>query len=111
MAKALGLTTADQQVVLRSFSAEDPDTKITFQIFLIPKDGGYIVGRLDEAHATGRIFRLDRLLHLIRAVAFLSASDSQTAIPDAEAQKLWDATRRQWARSLTNLARTAPTLD
>ncbi len=89
IAKALALTTADQPVFLRSFSADDPDTKVTFQILLLPNNSGYVIVRGDEQ--TVRAFRLDADLHLVGAVTGPAHIDTVTPIPTAEAKKLCDA--------------------
>lgn len=89
LAKGLGLTTGNEVVVLRSFSATDPDTKITFQIFLLPNNAGYVIGRSDTV--TVRFFKLDAALNLQAAVTGPTTADTATPIPAPDAQKLCDA--------------------
>jgi hypothetical protein len=89
VAKALGLNNGDRAASLRSFSAEDSDTKILVQIYLLPNNAGYIIARSDGK--TVRLFKLDAALNMTIAVSVPVNDNTVSPIPAPDAQKLCDA--------------------
>jgi len=85
ISSALGVGPNDRDSIFPSFTATDDQKPLSYQIMLLP-DSGYIVGR--NENGTVLIFRLDANLRLLGAVTVKSITDTPTAIPSSDAERL-----------------------
>ena len=93
VSQALGLGPAK---VYPTFSAEDPDTKIFVQIFVLPGSNGYVIGRRVGRGAI-RYFRVDPGMKLISGVSQVDYKAPPVALTTEEATPLWKEDVTTWA--------------
>lgn len=86
ISSALGVGPADRDSIFPSYTVNDDQVNVDYQIYILPDESGYVIGRND--HQSVRIFRLDARLNVIGAVTVKTTTDAPVAIPPADATRL-----------------------
>src|SRR5579859_5471622 len=96
ISSALGVGPADRDSLFPSYGVRDDESKVGYQIYLLPQESGYVIGRNENGGV--RLFRLDADLKMLGAVSVRSFTDAPASIPAAEAARLCALDLTTWAQ-------------